>query len=251
MATSDNYTNAIELKGVRVYYRGADEPALAIDHLTIKQGDFVAVIGPSGAGKSTFLRCLNRLIAHQKGVISIYGRVHRKKDLIELRQQVSMVFQNFNLAPRLSVLDNVLVGRLAKKRGLSKILARFDNRDREVAFNALQKVGMLTYAMRDIRQLSGGQKQRVAIARCLAQESKIILADEPVASLDPVNSRRIIELLKKLNVEQNITILVNLHQIDLVEKYFSSVVGLKQGKLHFHQQSGDESSRVDWQKVYR
>jgi len=248
--TKDSCTPAIELNGVRVHYRGAQEPAIAIDHLAIEQSGFVAVIGLSGAGKSTFLRCINGLIYHQKGSILIDGKEYGKKDLIRLRQQVSMVFQNFNLAPRLSVLDNVLVGRLASKRGLNKIFARFNNEDREIAFNALQKVGMLAYAMRDIRQLSGGQKQRVSIARCLAQESKIILADEPVASLDPVNSRRIIELLQSLNQDQNITILVNLHQIDLVEKYFSSVIGLKQGQLEFHQHSNQHTLIQDWQRVY-
>ena len=243
--------NAIELKDVRVFYPGALEPALSIDKLNIKQGDFTAVIGSSGAGKSTLLRSINGLILHEKGSIRIHNKSYTKKELMALRQQVAMIFQSFNLAPRLSVLENVLVGRLASKRGLSKTLARFNSEDREAAFCALQKVGMLSFALRDIRQLSGGQKQRVAIARCLAQESNIILADEPVASLDPVNSRKIIELLQLLNQEQNITVLVNLHQVDLVEKYFSNVVGLKKGALEFHNKSTQQSASNDqWHKLY-
>lgn len=250
MTSSNHFPNVIEFDGVRVHYRGADEPALSIDHLTIQRGAFVGVIGPSGAGKSTFLRSINGLISHRVGSIKVHNKEYKKRDLMSLRQQVSMVFQSFNLVPRLSVLDNVLVGRLASKRGLTKTFAIFNSEDREIAFNALQKVGMLSYAMRDIRQLSGGQKQRVAIARCLAQESNIILADEPVASLDPVNSRKIIELLLSLNEEQNITILVNLHQVDLVDKYFSSVIGLKQGKLEFHQKPDQNSSNKQWHQVY-
>lgn len=241
---------AIELRNLRVFYQGAPEPALSIDELSIKQGDFTAVIGSSGAGKSTLLRAINGLIHHEQGTIQIHGKTYSRKELMALRQQVAMIFQSFNLAPRLSVLDNVLVGRLASKRGFSKTMARFNCEDREIAFAALQKVGMLSFALRDIRQLSGGQKQRVAIARCLAQESNIILADEPVASLDPVNSRKIIELLKSLNEDQGITVLVNLHQVDLVEKYFSSVIGLKKGSLEFHKSTQKNGSNDQWHKLY-
>ena len=250
MNNSSITPRAIEFDQVRVHYPGRDGFSLSIDQLAIEQGDFVAVIGPSGAGKSTFLRCINGLLSQQQGELRIFGESYQRKQLIQLRQQVSMVFQNFNLTPRMSVLNNVLIGRLAQKKGLSKTLARCNEEDRVTAFKALQKVGMLKYALRDVRQLSGGQKQRVAIARCLSQQSRIILADEPVASLDPVNARRIIELLKELNDEQQITVLVNLHQVDLVEKYFSSVIGLKRGRLEFHQQGNQPSIIQDWKKVY-
>jgi len=241
---------AIEFSQVNVCYSGVEGYALEIDNLSVDSADFVAVIGPSGAGKSTLLRSINGLIPHQQGEIRVFGQCYRQRDFVRLRQQVSMVFQNFNLSPRMSVLDNVLVGRLAKKNGLLKTLARFNDEDREIAFLALQKVGMLSYALRDVRQLSGGQKQRVAIARCLAQQARVILADEPVASLDPINAMRIIELLKELNEEQHITVLVNLHQMDLVEKYFSTVIGLKQGRLDFHHNNNQQIIPKDWHRVY-
>jgi phosphonate transport system ATP-binding protein len=250
MKTTIDNKHAIEFNQVRISYPGAKDYALRIDKLSVNCADFVAVIGPSGAGKSTFLRSINGLIPHQQGELHVFGQSYRQRDLVRLRQQVSMVFQNFNLSPRMSVLDNVLIGRLAQKKGMLKALARFNDEDREIAFLALQKVGMLSYALRDIRQLSGGQKQRVAIARCLAQQAKIILADEPVASLDPVNARRIIELLKELNQEQYITVLVNLHQVELVEKYFSSVIGLKHGRLEFHQDSQQQTITKDWNRIY-
>lgn len=243
--------NAIELNKVKVSYPNAEDNALSIDDLVIDCGDFVAVVGPSGAGKSTLLRSINGLTPHQQGELKVFGRSYRQQNFMQLRQQVSMVFQNFNLSPRMTVLDNVLVGRLAQKKGLQKTLGWFNDEDREKAFIALQKVGMLSYALRDVRNLSGGQKQRVAIARCLAQQAQIILADEPVASLDPVNACRIIELLKKLNEEQNITVLVNLHQVDLVEKYFSTIIGLKKGKMEFYQDAKNQQVITkDWNKVY-
>lgn len=242
---------AIRFRDVRVRYAGAPADALCIDDLTIDQGEFVAVIGPSGAGKSTFLRAINGLTAYHSGQIDVLGKSYHRREMMRLRQQVSMVFQNFSLAPRMTVLESVLVGRLARKKGFNKLIARFSDQDREVAFSALQQVGMLGYALRDVRHLSGGQKQRVAIARSLAQEAKIILADEPVASLDPFNSRRIIQLLKQLNEEQGITVIVNLHQVDLVERYFPSMVGLRDGKLEFVQQgSRGESPPDQWKSIY-
>lgn len=250
MKTTTDSKRAIEFNQVRISYPNARHYALRIDKLSVNYTDFVAVIGPSGAGKSTFLRSINGLIPHQQGELCIFGQSYQQKDLVRLRQQVSMVFQNFNLSPRMSVLTNVLIGRLAQKNGVFKALAQFNDEDREIAFLALQKVGMLSYALRDIRHLSGGQKQRVAIARCLAQQAKIILADEPVASLDPISSRRIIELLKELNQEQNITVLVNLHQVELVEKYFSNVIGLKDGRIEFHQDNQKQTISKDWSSIY-
>tara|TARA_Y100000780_G_C13632114_1_gene396956 strand:+ start:38 stop:781 length:744 start_codon:yes stop_codon:yes gene_type:complete len=242
---------AIRFRDVRVRYAGAPADALAIEDLVIDQGEFVAVIGPSGAGKSTFLRAINGLTPYHRGQIDVFGKTYQHREMIHLRQQVSMVFQNFSLAPRMTVLENVLVGRLARKSGFSKLFARFTDQDREVAFSALQKVGLLGYALRDVRNLSGGQKQRVAIARSLAQEARIILADEPVASLDPFNSRRIIQLLKQLNEEQGITVIVNLHQVELVDAYFPSMVGLRDGRLAFSQQgSRGETPPEQWKKIY-
>ncbi|WP_137888834.1 phosphonate ABC transporter ATP-binding protein [Pseudomonas sp. 2FE] len=240
---------ALDIRELQVCYPGSKQIVLDIPQLRIEAGSFTAVVGPSGAGKSTLLRALNGLVKPSRGGVRVLGG--SAEQLTLLRRQVSMVFQGFNLMPRLSVLSNVLVGRLSHKSGLAKFGAYFTVEDREVALRALSQVGMLRYAYRDVRDLSGGQKQRVAIARCLAQQASIILADEPVASLDPLNARNVMALLHSLNQEHGITVVVNLHQAELVEAYCNSVVGLKAGHLMFHQvmakSHGNDSS---WKQIY-
>lgn len=239
---------ALDVQNLQVRYPGTKQVVLDIARLTIKEGSFTGIVGPSGAGKSTLLRSLNGLVRPTRGQIRINGHPVPPGTT---PQQVSMVFQGFNLMPRMSVLSNVLVGRLSHKRGLTKLMGRFDARDRDISLRALSQVGMLRYAYRDIRDLSGGQKQRVAIARCLAQAASIILADEPVASLDPLNARNVMSLLRDLNLEYGITVVVNLHQTDLVESYCDSVVGLSAGQMKFHQPTGaTPKSTPDWKQIY-
>jgi len=240
---------ALDIRELQVCYPGSKQVVLDIPQLSIEAGSFTGVVGPSGAGKSTLLRALNGLVKPSRGQVRVLGR--NAEQLTLLRQQVSMVFQGFNLMPRLSVLSNVLIGRLSHKSGLAKFGAFFTAEDREIALRALNQVGMLRYAYRDVRDLSGGQKQRVAIARCLAQQASIILADEPVASLDPLNARNVMALLHSLNQEHGITVVVNLHQTDLVETYCDSVVGLKAGNLMFHQVvAKTRSNDSPWKQIY-
>lgn len=245
MSTTEAVLDICELQ---VCYPGSEKIVLDIPHLSIEESSFTGVVGPSGAGKSTLLRSLNGLVRPSRGQISVQGKPVAPG---ALRQQMSMVFQGFNLMPRLSVLRNVLVGRLSHKRGLAKFAALFDAHDQEIALRALSQVGMLRYAYRDVRELSGGQKQRVAIARCLAQEARIILADEPVASLDPLNARNVMLLLRNLNQEHGITVVVNLHQPEFLESYCDDVVGLKAGRLMFHQQvAKNRAPDSPWKQIY-
>lgn len=240
---------ALDIRELQVCYPGSKQSVLDIPQLCIEAGSFTAVVGPSGAGKSTLLRALNGLVRPSRGQIQVLGGSTKPPAL--LHRQVSMVFQGFNLMPRLSVLSNVLLGRLSHKSGLAKFCAWFTAEDREMALRALNQVGMLRYAARDVRELSGGQKQRVAIARCLAQQASIILADEPVASLDPLNARNVMALLHSLNREHGITVLVNLHQTELVEAYCDSVVGLKAGNLMFHQAVAKSRGHDSpWKQIY-
>lgn len=241
---------AVETSGLTLRYPGAESPSLKDVSLSIDAGASVAVIGSSGAGKSTFLRCLNRLNSPTNGRVSIFGRDHREMPLRELRGVVSMVFQRFHLIPRLDVVTNVMVGRLASKAGLQRVLTRFSTADREAAFYALEQVGMLSFAYKDARELSGGQQQRVAIARCLVQRPKIILADEPVASLDPVNARKVIELLQQLNQEQGICLIANLHQVDIAEAYFDRIVALRGGELVYDSTAAGMPDKAAYAAIY-
>lgn len=207
--------------------------ALEPTELTIESGRFVAVIGPSGAGKTTFLRCVNRMIEPSEGKIFIDGRLIGSMSTRALRRRVAMVFQQPNLVPRLSALDNVLIGRLGHMSGIRKVFPYFRYEDRMKALAALDRVGMLEYAVTTCGSLSGGQQQRVAIARALAQDADILLADEPVASLDPENAVKIMDILKSINEQDGVTVLVNLHQIDLAKKYAEVILAFKAGRKIF------------------
>ena len=189
---------------------------------SVQPGELIAVLGPSGAGKSTLLRCLNRLIPASNGEVLVNGRdinQCRGNALQQLRSDVGMVFQQFNLIPRLSVLENVLAGRLSHTGNLfwstASILRIFSEKNKQASFDALKKVGIEHLAPKRADSLSGGQQQRVAIARTLAQEPAVILADEPVASLDPASSQRVLGILKKICVSKAIPVIVNLHQVEI------------------------------------
>jgi phosphonate transport system ATP-binding protein len=215
---------------------------LAVDQLSceIAQDEFVVVLGPSGAGKSTFLRCINRLIEPTDGRIELNGEdvTHVSgRALQRVRGRVGMIFQQFHLSPRLTVLENVLAGRLRFARTpwrvLASILRRFPRSEREIAFGCLEGVGIADLAFKRADALSGGQQQRVAIARALAQEPELILADEPVASLDPASARLVMDTLARIHQTQGIPVVVNLHQVDLGREYGQRILGMAQGRIVF------------------
>lgn len=202
----------------------------------VRDGEFLAIIGLSGSGKSTLLRCINRLIDPSAGRIVWDGvdiTAASGRELRQIRRQIGMVFQQFNLVSRSSVLTNVLSGRLGYAHPLWSLMQRFTAEDYARAQRALERVGIPDKADNRADQLSGGQQQRVGIARALMQEPKLMLADEPVASLDPVLAHSILQYLELLNRQDGITVLCSLHFLDLVHRYASRVVGLKAGELVF------------------
>ena len=225
----------IELRQVSKIYPNGTKGLNQIN-LTFTKGEFVAVVGLSGAGKSTLLRSINRLHDISEGDILIDGRSitgAKGKQLRLIRRNIGMIFQSFNLVKRSSVLRNVLAGRVGYHSTLRTILGRFPKEDINLAFEALDRVNIVEKAYSRADELSGGQQQRVAIARVLAQQAKIILADEPVASLDPLTTKQVMDDLKKINQELGITTIVNLHYIDLARQYATRIVGLRAGQIVF------------------
>ncbi|QED46185.1 phosphonate ABC transporter ATP-binding protein [Cytobacillus dafuensis] len=205
-------------------------------NLKIEEGEFVVIVGLSGAGKSTLLRSINRLIEISDGEILIEGKSITKakgSELRRIRRDIGMIFQSFNLVKRSSVLRNVLSGRVGYHSTLRTILGLFPKEDVNLAFDALERVNILEKAYSRATELSGGQQQRVSIARALAQEAKIILADEPVASLDPLTTKQVMNDLKRINQELGITTIVNLHFIDLAREYATRIIGLRAGEVVF------------------
>jgi phosphonate transport system ATP-binding protein len=221
----------IEIRGLAKSY--GDHQALQDVSLSIRPGEFVVVLGPSGAGKSTLLRCINRLIEPTAGDIVVDGTSlsSNRRDLRLLRRNVAMIFQQHNLVKRLSVLKNVLVGRMADLSPILSSLQLFPEADVKIALHCLEQVAMSHKARSRADALSGGEQQRVGIARALAQQPKFMLADEPVASLDPKTSRIVLNYLKKSCKDSNIAVLCNLHQIDYALEFAERVVGLSAGRV--------------------
>ena len=204
--------------------------------LTVMPGSFVGVIGRSGAGKSTLLRMINRLEDPTAGTIqmdSVMVSDLKGQQLREWRRNCAMVFQQFNLIGRLDVLTNVLMGRLTTVPSWRSLLQMWSDDDKIRALSALQRFDMAEFASKRCDQLSGGQQQRVAICRALIQEPNIILADEPIASLDPRNSKAVMDALKTINEEFGITVLCNLHSLDIARQYCDRLVGLTAGEVVF------------------
>ena len=202
----------------------------------VQDGEFLAIIGLSGSGKSTLLRCINRLIEPTSGRIlwnDIDITAAKASELRNIRRQIGMVFQQFNLVRRSSVMTNVLSGRLGYVNPYASLINYFSPADKERALNNLERLGLRDKAYVRADSLSGGQQQRVGIARALMQEPKLILADEPVASLDPVLSHSILKYLEQLNKEDKITVLCSLHFLDLVHRYATRAIALKDGQLVF------------------
>lgn len=202
--------------------------------LYVNEGEFLVIIGLSGSGKSTLLRCINRLIEPTSGAIEFLGKdiTHIKgEELRKIKSQIGMVFQQFNLIKRRSVLTNVITGKLGSLKTFNSILEKFDKEIYNEANRALETVGITDKAKERADLLSGGQQQRVAIARSLMQNPKLLLADEPVASLDPATSNSVMQYFEKINKELGTTVICNLHFLSLVRRYASRVIALKAGEI--------------------
>jgi phosphonate transport system ATP-binding protein len=223
----------LEIKNLTKVY---DDGTVALRDVSfqVADGEFLIIIGLSGSGKSTLLRCVNRLIEPTEGQIVWDGvdiTAVEPGQLRQVRRQIGMIFQHFNLVRRSNVITNVLSGRLGYVNPWHSLLHRFPAEDREMAMAALERVGIADQAYKRADELSGGQQQRVGIARALMQQPRMVLADEPVASLDPVLAHSILEYLERLNQEESITILCSLHYLDLVQRYATRVIGLRGGQI--------------------
>ena len=216
--------------------RFGSKTAVSDINLHIPSGSFVGIIGRSGAGKSTLLRMINRLVEPSVGSISFDDRnvtQLKGKDLRNWRSDCAMIFQQFNLVGRMDVLTNVLTGRLNKVSNVQSLLRMWSIEDRTIALSALEQFEIANLAAQRADSLSGGQQQRVAIARALAQEPKIILADEPIASLDPRNTKIVMDALLRINKHFGITVICNLHSLEIAREYCDRLVGMAQGRIVF------------------
>jgi phosphonate transport system ATP-binding protein len=225
----------LEVKNLSKVYDG-DVRALKNVSFNVNQGEFLAVIGLSGSGKSTLLRCINRLIEPTGGQIIWDGQditAASQDEMRRIRRKIGMVFQHFNLVSRSRVITNVLAGRLGYVNPMLSALNRFPKSDIEMALAQLDRVSIKDQAYKRADELSGGQQQRVGIARAMVQEPAMILADEPVASLDPVLAHSIMQHLEKINKEDGVSVLCSLHFLDLVHRYADRAIALNDGVLMF------------------
>ncbi|MDR3240673.1 MAG: phosphonate ABC transporter ATP-binding protein [Lactobacillaceae bacterium] len=241
----------IQIKDVsKIYPNGT----IGLNHvnLDINAGEFVVIVGLSGAGKSTLLRAINRLHDITEGSILIDGEDITKakgKNLLHLRRNIAMIFQNFNLVKRATVAKNVMNGRVGYYSTLQSLFGMFSKTDKENAIQALERVNMLGKYYTRADELSGGQQQRVAIARAMVQAPHVVLADEPIAALDPKNTKMVMDDLKRLNDELGLTVIVNLHSVPLAMEYATRIVGLRGGELVYDKSIADVS-RDDFDAIY-
>lgn len=225
----------LRLENVEKTY-GKSTHALRGVSTTFYKGEFVVIIGPSGAGKSTFIRCINRMIDTSEGEV-IFDGIHvetlKGKKIREVRSQIGMIFQHYNLIERTNVLKNVLHGRLGQMNFFDSLLGRFSQTDRIEAYELLKQVGLEEQIYKRADELSGGQMQRVGICRALVQHPKLLLADEPIASLDPNSANIVMETLRQMTQDRGLTCIVNLHQVDFAKKYATRIIGIKDGLIVF------------------
>lgn len=225
----------LKFDNVTKYYANGIH-ALKNASFEVKEGEFISIIGPSGSGKSTILRSINKLITISDGEIYLQNTPVSKqkgKHLRHLRRNIGMVFQNYNLVYSLSVLQNVLHGCLGYLKGPKGIFGIYSEEDKKKALGLLEELGIHKYAYNKASDLSGGQKQRVGIARAIMQSPKLLLCDEPIASLDPSSAKTIMDLLKDMAQKRNIACIVNLHQLDVALKYSTRIIGLSSGEIVF------------------
>ena len=242
---------AVRIANLGMVYPGGVR-ALADVSLEVEDGEFLAILGLSGSGKSTLLRCVNRLIDPTEGRVWIYGDEVTDLDggqLRGLRRRVAMIFQQFNLVRRHTVMQNVLSGALGRSALLPSLVLSFSAEDRDLAVSCLARVGLADRASSRADALSGGQQQRVAIARALMQHPRLILADEPVASLDPALRHSVMRYIESLNRDEGMTVLCSLHDIDLVKRYATRLVALREGRLVW-QGSPAEFDRETFRQIY-
>lgn len=231
---------------------GNDSKALSDVNFTVNEGEFVSIIGPSGAGKSTLLRCINRMIDATGGEIT-FDNMNvmnlKKKELKMVRTRIGMIFQHYNLVNRLSVIENTLHGILGKKSTIAGVLGLYNQAEREQAVRILSMLGLGEHIYKRADQLSGGQKQRVGIARALIQNPRMLLCDEPIASLDPNSAKTIMDHLRTISSQMGITVIVNLHQVDVALKYSDKIIGINQGQVVFNG-SPKDITKEDIQRIY-
>lgn len=242
----------IEMRNVNKFY---DNGTVGLKDINLKipRGQFVVIVGLSGAGKSTLLRTINRMHDVTSGNILINGESIidlKGKDLRKLRRKIGMIFQNFNLVKRSTVKRNVLSGRVGYYPTWKSILGIYSKKDQQKAIDALKQVKMLDKIYAKANELSGGQQQRVAIARALMQDPEIMLADEPIASLDPFTTKAVMDELKTLNQDYGITVLVNLHSVSLAMQYADRIVGLRAGELVYDKLI-DDVVETDFDSIYQ
>lgn len=231
----------LKVSGLSKEYKGGTK-ALTDVSFSVKEGEFISIIGPSGAGKSTLLRCINRMIDATEGEINfdeVSVKNLNKKELRKHRTKIGMIFQHYNLVNRLSVIENVLHGRLGYKSTIAGVIGFYNENEKRNAFEIISKLGLQEQVYKRCDQLSGGQKQRVGIARALIQNPKMILCDEPIASLDPNASKIIMDHLRAINKEMGITCIFNLHQVDVAVRYSDRIIGINSGKVIFNGTPGE------------
>ena len=197
----------------------------------VKKGEFVVILGPSGSGKTTLLQCINGLCPISQGSVNLNNKEINFTNPINARLNISMIFQNFNLVQNISVINNVLSGMLDKCHPFASLLYIFNKKQKKRALECLDEVGLISKAYSRTDKLSGGQQQRVGIARALSRQPLVILADEPVASLDPLIAYQVLSLLKEISSAKGITVVCNLHQVDLALCFSDRIIGLKEGKI--------------------
>lgn len=219
----------------KVYANGVH--ALKNVSFEVMQGEFVSIIGPSGSGKSTLLRSINQLTAVSSGTVWVDGQPvseqHGRK-LREQRRKIGMIFQNYNLVYSLSVIQNALHGRLGYLPGIRGVFGIYSEEDKAAAMSLLRELGLESFALNRAADLSGGQKQRVGIARAIMQDPKLLLCDEPIASLDPSSAKIIMDLLRSMTQKRNIACIVNLHQLDMALNYSDRIIGLSKGEIVYN-----------------
>lgn len=239
----------VEIQQLSKQY-GGKVRALNRVNLSIQSGEIVSILGPSGAGKSTLLRCINGLEMPDEGTVTVDGIPVLDKNLRQIRRKVGMVFQKASLIPRSSVMMNVLIGRISYRAWFTNLVGWFSAEDYRLAADALQEVRLLDRAWDRGDKLSGGQQQRVGIARTMVQGAKVILADEPVASLDPETSHEVMRLLTGVAQNHGVTLILNLHQVELARAYSKRVIGLRAGEVAFDLPSSDLDEGL-LQNLYR
>ncbi len=231
----------LEINNLHKIYKNGTHALKGVS-FTVEEGEFLVVIGLSGSGKSTLLRCINRLIEPTSGSVKFLGKdiTHIKGEALrKVKTHIGMVFQQFNLIKRRSVLSNVLNGRLGSMGTIDSIIERYSDDIIKEAYKSLETVGIVEKAKIRADSLSGGQQQRVAIARSLMQNPKLLLADEPVASLDPATSNSIMQYFEKINKEMGTTVICNLHFLSLVRRYATRVIALKAGEIVYQGNPSD------------